>query len=164
MKASAIINPNKIVTCLALLATAMYASNCATIIRGTTQTVPFNSHPAGARVVVNGMDMGMTPVALELKRNRTHQIVLALEGYDEVVVNLDRKFKLGASVFGNVFSFGVIGLVVDVANGSAYQLTPEQLDRSLIQTGIAVTPLQDGGEGISVVLFTTDQVTTDQAP
>lgn len=130
-------------------------SNCATIVRGSSQEVPFHSNPAGALVLVNGMEMGQTPTTLKLKRDKNYQIVFRLDGYDDMTINMEREFKIGAAVVGNIFSFGLIGLVVDITTGSAYQLTPEQVNTTLRSMGTSsLTPKE--GE-VNVVFFTPAQ-------
>lgn len=140
--------------CCAML--ALVLSNCATIVRGSSQDFTANSEPAGARIFVNGEDKGATPTTLTLKRNRTHQIVFKHPGYDDITINLDRKMKAGPAIVGNLFSWGLIGMVVDFANGSAYQLTPEELDVTLRSMGTAKVDIQ--ADEIKVIFFTPEQV------
>ena len=135
---------------------ALVLSNCATIVRGSSQDFTANSEPAGARIFVNGEDKGATPTTLTLKRNRTHQIVFKHPNYEDVTINLDRKMKAGPAIVGNLLSWGLIGMVVDFANGSAYQLTPEQLDVTLRAMGTSSVDVND--DEIKVIFFTPEQV------
>ena len=137
-----------------LLLAVLCLLGCATIVRGTSQDIPIQSHPAHARVFVDGVDMGITPTVLNLTRSKPHSIRLSLAGHEDVMINLDRKFKLGASVVGNIFSFGIVGLVVDVANGSAYQLTPDTVTRGMAEHGLVQGEI--GQDRIQVVLLTPD--------
>ena len=136
----------------------MVLSGCATIVRGKLQPLPVNSHPAGATVYVNGVNWGQTPMTLDLRRSREYEIIIALEGYEDVVFDVHKEFKMGAAVIGNLFSFGVLGLVVDVANGSAYQLTPEMLDTTLRRNDIALNVDPQAPDRLQVVFLTPDQV------
>ena len=147
----------KLLQLVCLLVVALTASHCATIVRGTSQDISANSNPAGARIVVNGEDKGMTPTTLTLKRNRSYQIVFKLDGYEDVTINMDRQFKITAAIGGNFFSWGLIGIVVDVANGSAYQLTPEELDVTLRRTG-STTSASTDRDHVQVFFFTPDKV------
>jgi len=47
---------------LSILVLAMVISGCATILDGSSQPVNFNSSPNGARIYVNGMEVGTTPL------------------------------------------------------------------------------------------------------
>ena len=117
-------------------AVLVLAAACATIVRGTSQDISINSTPSSARVMVNGADMGATPTRITLKRDKTYQVIFQKEGFEDVTLNIDRAFQFTPAVIGNLFSWGIIGLVVDVANGSAYELEPEQLDATLTARGI----------------------------
>jgi hypothetical protein len=112
--------------------------------------------PSGARVFVNGQERGVTPMMLTLQRGMNHQVVFKFEDADDVVVNLNRQFKGGAAIVGNLFSWSLLGIVVDVANGAAYTLSPEDIYINVSGSGGAAAP--SGGEGeTKVLLMTTDE-------
>jgi hypothetical protein len=48
--------------------TLLATSACASIIDGSTQVVSFNSNPDAARVIVNGAEIGTTPLSTQVKR------------------------------------------------------------------------------------------------
>lgn len=123
--------------CLVLVIGVM---GCATIMRGRTQSVRFNSSPAGARVFINGEDRGSTPATLELKRNKDYRVVVKKEGYKDVTVNIDKEFTIGWPIIGNVFSWGLLGVIVDVADGAAYKLTPEETMAALEVEKVSFAP------------------------
>jgi hypothetical protein len=52
--------------------------SCALLVNGMTQTVQVTSTPAGAAVFVDGEPHGTTPVAIELRRDRTSVVVVRL--------------------------------------------------------------------------------------
>lgn len=121
----------KALASLLLLLTIPILYGCATIVRGTSQEVRVTSDPADARILVNGEDRGATPTTLNLDRGRNYQIEFQKEGFSDQVVNVNQDFTVGWPIFGNIFSWGLIGIVVDVANGSAYKLQPEQVETAL---------------------------------
>jgi hypothetical protein len=141
---------------LCLLVLGVAASGCATIVHGSTQSIAVNTDPPGARVMVNGQDHGATPTTLNLKRGRDHQIVFDLAGYQPVTINVEKNMDTMPFIVGNLFSWGIIGWVVDAANGAAYRLTPDQINANLpaLQGMIDVSP--DADE-LSVFLLTIDQ-------
>lgn len=47
-------------------------TGCATIFKGTSDNVNFNSEPQEAKVYVNGYSMGVTPVKLKLESNKNN--------------------------------------------------------------------------------------------
>jgi len=46
-----------------------------------TQSVPVFSDPAGAKVFVNGVEMGVTPISLTLRTDRNHSVGILKHGY-----------------------------------------------------------------------------------
>ncbi|MGH2901017.1 MAG: hypothetical protein ACRDMZ_20245, partial [Solirubrobacteraceae bacterium] len=58
-------------------------SGCATIVRGTHQSVHFESLPAGALLLDKGTGQTwQTPVDVALPRNGRHALVISLDGYE----------------------------------------------------------------------------------
>jgi len=132
---------------------------CATIVRGSSQEVRINSSPADATVIINGEEKGKTPLTLTLKRNKTYQIVFKKEGFKDLTVNIDKQFKFVPTIIGNIFSWGIIGIVVDLANGSAYQLTPEQVDVTLAKLGTSLNiPKSNSKNELTVIFLTKDDL------
>ncbi len=145
------------VATLVVVALSLPQINCATIVRGTSQDVAVSTSPPGATVTVEDENRGVTPVTLTLKKKNKYRIVLSKEGYEDVVVNLDKNFKFAPTIIGNIFSWGLIGIIVDLANGSAYQLSPEAIDREFLEGTASLWNVQ-GREGeIHVILLTAEQ-------
>lgn len=143
---------------LAVLAVALLvAPGCATIVQGEHQSVPIDTNPSGAVVLVDGIEMGQTPTVLSLDRDEEHEVVLRRDGYRDVTLRLDRDFDFVPTVIGNLFSFGIFGFAVDYVTGAAYDLTPEQITRTLEAQGAALAPSGDPDQ-ITVVLFSVDDV------
>jgi hypothetical protein len=96
------------VSCLTL-------SACATLFTGTRDTISFDSTPRGALVVIDGVDMGRTPVTLRVKRTLGSRVVtLRMAGYDDRTIVLGREFNV-VSVLNlhNFFGWGI-----DAATGA----------------------------------------------
>lgn len=106
-------------------------AGCATILHGTHQTIHVNSSPSGAAVYIHNNQKGVTPASLTLDRNENYTLVFKKEGYKPVSIHLDKNFKALPSILGNIFWSGIIGIVVDIADGAAYKLTPEQINAHL---------------------------------
>lgn len=105
-------------------------ASCATIQHGPTQEVGFHSMPLGATVKLNGREVGETPMARELERERSYIVSYQLEGYQPFQMALTR--STSGWVWGNIFLGGLIGLAVDASNGSMYKLNPESVSVDLI--------------------------------
>ena len=82
--------------------------NCATIIRGTSQIIPVTSNPIGAKIIVDGEEMGYAPLNLKLKRKKDHVILVEKQGYNPLEIRILRKSSSFLSILGNLI-WGVIG-------------------------------------------------------
>jgi len=109
-----------------LVAGVVGANGCATILNGTTQTIPVSSIPSGARVIADGSQVCVTPCSVELARKHDHLLVFEKRGYENVSVGI--KHSLGGAVAGNILLGGFIGWGIDAASGSQYKLTPSTVN------------------------------------
>ena len=119
----------------AVMVVCTILSSCASIIHGSTQTVDITSQPVGASITIDGKDYGQTPKTIELRRKgrlkgeldtkKFYAVKLELNGYEPYEIKIKR--ELDAWFFGNLLFGGVIGMIVDAADGAMYKLTPDQL-------------------------------------
>lgn len=110
---------------VALTAVTALLAGCATMVHGSFQDIKVFSEPAGALVRVNTMTT-TTPGILHLERKGNHTVVFEKEGFKPIEVHLDK--TIDGWFFGNFFFGGLIGIVIDFVNGSAYKLTPEEVN------------------------------------
>lgn len=111
---------------------ALMLQSCASIMTGKMQSVTFNSEPQGAKVIVDGRNVGTTPITTEVFR-KSEIITFSLDGYQEYQLKVKRASNGWA--WGNFVMLplaGVaplIGVLVDNGNGSGYAIkkviTPE---------------------------------------
>lgn len=110
-------------------------AGCATIIHGgSSQKISISSDPVGANVSIDGATFGVTPLVADLKRSNEHIVVLNMDGYQPAQLTLTK--SVSGWVWGNVLIGGLIGLAVDFATGGVYNLTPEQLNSTLVKQGV----------------------------
>ena len=121
---------------LGLLCIGILSASCATIMLSTEQEVGISSNPAGAKVTNNGLELGKTPLVVDLKRKNNHKIKIELEGYQPYEIPLVR--KTSGWVFGNIIFGGIPGLIVDVITGALYVLKPEQVMAELKTQGVSI--------------------------
>jgi|GEM_PF-1520279 len=111
---------------------AVTGTGCASIVNGKTETLTVVSHPPGARVSVPGTAIsGLTPMKITLPRGKVHNVVFEKAGYQPKSVPI--KQKTSGWVAGNI-AFGFffwVGLIVDYSKGSAYSLSPENIEVDL---------------------------------
>lgn len=106
-------------------------TSCATIVSGRSQQVSVVTTPTDAIVTVGGMKQ-MAPASFILDRRMgVYQVMVEKEGYEPVVVTL--KKGVNGWVFGNIIFGGIIGLVIDIASGSASKFTPSEVEVNLIK-------------------------------
>lgn len=132
----------------------LFLVGCASIIHGTGQTVMFQSTPSGAMVeVYDALDVSygacVTPCSLDLKRKREYKVSFNKAGYKQVELNIQK--KTSGRLFGNILFGGLIGIVIDLANGAAYKLSPDELQASLSEESAMLLPDMDMEEGIIFV-------------
>ena len=111
------------------LSLLLAAGGCATIVKGSHQTVPMASVPPGADVLVDGTLVGQTPLKVEMKRKNDHLVTIQKTGYkpESVAVVKD----VGGAVWGNIIAGGLIGWGVDASTGAQYNLTPKTVSVEL---------------------------------
>lgn len=122
--------------------TAICFSNCASIIHGSRQTVDFSSQPAGAKIIIDGKEYGVTPHSIALSRKgrtkeetkdkKAYNVKVELPGYYPYEIKLKR--EMDGWFLGNVVFGGLIGIIIDASNGSMYKLNPDQVISQMQRT------------------------------
>lgn len=108
-----------------LLVVSLFSMSCGTIMNGTTQEIRFSSNPRGATVVINGDDIGDTPLYYDLKRNNSYNVVIELDGYKPYETEISR--RMSGWALGNIVFFLVPGIAVDAVTGGLFTLTPDDV-------------------------------------
>ena len=106
---------------LSILVLAMVASGCATIIDGSSQPVTFNSSPNGARIYVNGMELGTTPLTMAVKRSKTTMLMAKKNGYEDQSLMLQTKTN---GYFWANFLFFPVSTTTDYASDAMIEYSP----------------------------------------
>ena len=95
---------------LALIISSVFLfQNCATWISGKYQKVPITSNPSGAKIIVDGEEIGYAPLNLKLKRKKGHIIRIEKQGYNLLEIRIIRKISgsLVGYIVGNTL-FAII--------------------------------------------------------
>lgn len=100
-----------------------------------------SSSPNFATVYIDDVEVGKTPLAKSLKRNKNYSLVLKLDGYHPYRVAVNKKFN--EWYLGNILIGGVIGLVIDPITGAMYRLTPNELNANLNAQTASTTSVGD---------------------
>ena len=118
---------------LAILAiAALGLTGCATIFSGTSDSVTFQSQPEGARVIIDGVDQGTTPLTTSVKRSiGGTTVTYRLDGYETRTFELGQEFNMTA--IWNIFclaGFWACG-AIDVLTGAIMKYSPTTYDQRL---------------------------------
>lgn len=103
------------------VAALVLLAGCATIVKGTTQTITVTSNVDGASVYLDGMKIGTTPFAGPVPKSKG---ILSVEkpGYTKNTLALSTSIE--PMFWGNIITGGTLGSITDFASGAAYQYAP----------------------------------------
>ena len=93
----------------------LFLAACGTIFLPATTDVSITSSPIEARVSINGLDYGLTPLTVDLSNSTTHGIQISKDGYETVSCILTARIKGSILVLDIVG--GLLPVVVDAATG-----------------------------------------------
>ncbi len=119
---------------LILLATA----SCATILQSGPDRIFVNSEPAGAKVSLDGMPVGVTPVQVSVNRKDEGVFLIQKDGFSSV--QLDRDKVVAGWTFANLLFWP--GIIVDLAtsNQGKYTESPIFVTLNPIEAPAAAAP------------------------
>ncbi len=125
---------------------AITLAACATVTKGTEDTVRFESTPAGADVAFKettgklNVAGCVTPCEKELNRKYAYFIEISKTGYETFTQLLEPKLSGdgAAGMAGNILIGGIIGAAVDASTGAMNDLRPNPMVAVLVETETAV--------------------------
>jgi len=106
-------------------------AGCATIVHGDKQEIRVETNPPGANVTIVGRrsQSMVSPAELVLRRKHDYELEIKKEGYRTEYVQVEQ--HLGGWFWCNLLFGGIIGIVVDISKGSAYNLEPKEIHVTL---------------------------------
>ena len=119
----------KVVSITLVISLFFLVSSCATLFKGTSSKVDFDSEPQGAKIYVNGNYMGDTPIRLKLESKQTYNIEFRMEGYKAKTSNITNHVGAGWIVL-DVLA-GLIPVIIDAATGAWYELDQKNVNAIL---------------------------------
>jgi hypothetical protein len=119
---------------LGLIPAVLSVAACATITRGTTEQLTFDSDPPSSMRTSTGLSCPTTPCTLEVSRKSEFIATFTKDGYQSTDVAVQTRVAgSGAAGFaGNVLVGGVIGMAVDAGSGSTLEHFPNPVTASLV--------------------------------
>ncbi len=95
------------------------STGCASIIKGTDQVLTINSEPDGALVSIDGVSVGVTPLATKVKKNSASVITIKKDGYKVQTMPLDKKYD-GIALINIFWDLST----TDLITGAAFEYVP----------------------------------------
>lgn len=117
-----------------ILLCAFSLAGCATITRGSNDTLQVNSTPSGAQVKMSdGQTCANTPCAFKVPRKSELNVLVTKEGCQHQQIRVTNKVAGGgsAAMAGNVLAGGLIGAGVDASSGAMLDLVPNPVEITL---------------------------------
>jgi hypothetical protein len=119
----------KSISLLMVLITIAFLTSCSSIFNGDMQEVQVKSTPATAKIFLNGNYLGETPGVIKLKRGETHIIEIKKDGFQTFKITTSK--TITGWFWGNLLCGGVLGFIIDLATGNAYDVEPAYINAVL---------------------------------
>jgi hypothetical protein len=119
----------------------MVASGCATILDGSSQAVTFDSSPNGARIFVNGVEVGTTPLSMQMRRSKNTMILAKKDGYEDQQLALQT--TTNGNFWRNIMTGGIVGSTVDYFSDAMIEYSPNRYYISLNR--VPILQSREGG-------------------
>lgn len=116
-----------------ILAAALSAAGCASIVSGSMQEIGFRSTPEGATVLVGGKVVGTTPISARIKKSDGQAVTFEKDGYKTVTVPMTA--RLNGWFWGNIVFGGLLGSTTDSGSGAMHEYSPSQYMATLEPLG-----------------------------
>lgn len=136
----------KVLSCVLGIVVLAISSGCATIVKGTDQTITVATDPAGATCTLerDGTTIGVvnpTPGSVNIDKSKDRiTINCEKDGFEQSTGSLSAKFQ--GMTFGNILFGGLIGVAIDAGSGAMSEY-PDSLDVILIPTSFATIADRD---------------------
>jgi hypothetical protein len=142
---------NRLILACAIIASGPALGGCATIVHGVHQDVQFRSDPTGATIRLAHGGTCVTPCEIEMRRGNDSMVSYTLEGFESASVYMQS--RLSGAIAGNLIAGGLIGGIVDGANGASNSLHPNPVYIRLVPVGSGreAELLDERGQVISTV-------------
>lgn len=114
--------------CSIVVISTLTFSSCGTLFTGTKDRITFNSTPPGARVFINGVEQGVTPFTMKVKRSvNDTDAEFRLDGYETRLITLSKEFNIVSVInLGNLLGWGI-----DALSGSVMKYDQRSYDITL---------------------------------
>lgn len=148
-----------LILCIVLIAFTTLLWSCSTIINGSRQDVTVRATPPEAKIYIDGELKGTGRADARLKRGKEHVVEVRLDGYRVGRVTTSKEIE--PWFFANILCGGIIGGVVDLITGAAFQVDPDNIFITLESgTGSIEVPTQGNFGTLNVRSAAGEQLAT----
>jgi hypothetical protein len=120
-------NINKTLLSLCILALGVLPiTNCAAILKGTSEDVSLSSEPSGMEVFINGVSMGSTPLRIRLGSKDTYTIEFKRDGFETKSYRINN--NIGAVWIILDIMTGFVPILIDAATGAWFELDQKNIN------------------------------------
>lgn len=102
---------------------ALGLTGCASVIKGSNETINVNSVEKGTTIYVDGTARGLDTTTVSLKKGKTYSIRAEKEGCDAVSTTTGETFD-PTSLLGILLDFGIFSIPIDLISGAAWKIEP----------------------------------------
>jgi hypothetical protein len=106
-----------------IAALAMGLTGCASVIKGSNETISVNSVEKGTTIYVDGAARGLDTASVSLKKGKTYNIRAEKEGCEAVSTTTGESFD-PTSLLGILIDFGIFTIPMDLISGAAWKIEP----------------------------------------
>lgn len=117
----------------AVAALFLATTGCATILTGTSQQITVNSNVNGARVMLNGSSIGVTPLTVRIAKRSNQVLTVEKRGYNPQTISMQTTTP--TAFWGNILIGGLPGTTTDAASGALNEYSPNSYYASLSRVG-----------------------------
>ena len=131
-------NNKFIIAVCSILAITGFIAGCATIVRGSSETIEITTSPSGAMIKLSTGQSARSPSTFEVARKGTIFVTITKDGYETVETKLISSIEgasLGLGTAANFLTLPVVNDVVDYNSGANYSHKPNPLH-------VELTPLK----------------------
>jgi hypothetical protein len=143
-----------------LALSGLVTGGCASIVKGSTQTISVSSNVEGAEIYLDGVKVGTTPFTGIVQKNKS-ALMIQKPGYKTSNVMLAKEIE--PIFWGNIITGGTLGSITDFASGAAYQYAPATYQVDLHPEGQAQSEFERRVAARKFAMLHLDQISADLA-
>lgn len=104
---------------------------CATFVVGDKQSLTFDSEPAGAEILINGVSMGVRPTTITIQKRNYENATVVFKKGGHIDQQATLHTKTTGWFWGNILIGGLLGSAIDSMTGSMVEYDPDKFHVTL---------------------------------